>query len=275
MSTSTGVRAPAAGPRVSRSRRGVDRHRGLLLGTASIVVFFVIWEVVAALELVNPLFVGRPSQIWDALIDMYVVTGDIWPHLGVSVYEAGMGFGLSALVGIPVGVLVGSSRSLREISEPFLMGLYSTPQVAFFPLLIMWFGIGSAPKITLIFLGGVFPFIVNTQTGVQNVSRQLVECAQSFRASQWQLFTKVRLPAALPYILAGTRLAVGRVLVMMFVAQLVLANRGLGYIVSNAGVTFRTDRLFVGVLTLTMLGMGLTQLVRVLEERRFAYFRME
>jgi ABC-type nitrate/sulfonate/bicarbonate transport system permease component len=246
----------------------------MALGTLSIVVFLVVWEVASRLELVNPLFTSRPSAIWTAALDMYVYTGDMWPHLQISLYEAGVGFILSGVVGIPVGILLGTSRTLRQLTEPFLNGLYSTPQVAFFPLLIVWFGIGSAPKIMLIFLGGVFPFIINTQSGVESVSRQLIECARSFRASSWALLTKVLLPASLPYVLAGTRLALGRVLIMMFVGQLVLANRGLGYVVSNAGVTFQTDRLFVGVLTLTVIGMGLTQALRVLEERKFAYFRI-
>lgn len=251
------------------------RHSGIALGTGSIVAFVLLWEVASRLEVVNPLFASRPTAIWDAFVEMYVRTGDIWPHVTLSIYEAGVGFGLAALVGIPIGVLLGTSRMLREMTEPFLMGLYSTPTVAFFPLLIMWFGIGSAPKITLIFLGGVFPFIVNTQAGVLNVNAQLIEAARSFRANAWELFLKIKLPASLPFILAGTRLAIGRVLVMMFVAQLVLANRGLGFVVSNAAVSFRADRLFVGVLTLTILGMALTQAVRMMEERMFAYYRVE
>jgi len=258
-----------------RLRKLYRSKEPLVLGVVSTALLLFAWEVFAREHWVDPAFSSQPTAIAQQFMNMYVRQRDIYFHLWISLEEAGLGFALALLVGVPTGMLLGRVRRVRYVAEPFIMAFYSTPTVALFPLLILWFGIGTMPKVLLIFLGGVFSILVNTQTGVENVDARLIETALAFRATEWQIFRKIMLPSATPYILAGIRLAVGRVLIMMFVGELVIANQGLGFIVADAGATFKAGRLFVGVLTLTAIGVVLTQLLRYLEQRKFTYVVQE
>jgi ABC-type nitrate/sulfonate/bicarbonate transport system permease component len=251
------------------------RHEPLFLGMLSVVALFVVWELSAQNRWVDPAFTSYPSAIALQFWSMYVTKGDIYPHLWASAQEAGIGFALSVIVGVAGGLVLGRMKRARYALEPYIMALYSTPTVAIFPLLILWFGIGLLPKVILIFLGGVFAVLVNTEAGVENADPRLRETAAAFRATEWQIFYKVMLPSSVPYILAGIRLAIGRVLIMMFVAELFISNKGLGFIVSEAGATFHADRLFVGVLTLTIVGLSLAQGLRYVEQHKFGYLHQD
>jgi ABC-type nitrate/sulfonate/bicarbonate transport system permease component len=175
------------------------------------------------------------------------------------------GFGLAVVVGVPIGVLMGRSPLFNATAEPFVAALYASPQVAFLPLLIIWLGIGFTSKVALVFIGSVIIMIINTETGVAQVDPRLIETARSFTASERQVLTKIVLPAALPIILAGMRLAIGRALVMVVVAEIYASNRGLGYLIFQAGGLYDTAQVFVGVGILAAAGVTLTALLRALE----------
>jgi NitT/TauT family transport system permease protein len=145
--------------------------------------------------------------------------------------------------------------------------LYSTPNVALIPLLILWFGLGMLSKIVIVFLAAFFPIIVNTYGGVRNVSRGLVEIAQAEGASEAQIFSKIIVPASLPFIMTGIRLAVGRAVVGMVVAEMFTAMSGLGGAIVYYGSAFATDKLFVVIILLALLGVSLTEAVKWLEVR--------
>ncbi len=241
-------------------------YKNTITRSAAIFAFFIGWESVVRSGAVDPLFLSSPLLVIDKMIEMFM-SGEIYPHLIVSGQEAGIGFGLALLVGIPTGIAMGRHPLLRHTIEPFIMAKYSSPTVAFLPLLIIWLGIGLWSKVALIFLGGVFVLIINTQAGVANVDQRLIETARSFTATERQILFKVVLPAAIPFILAGLRLAVGRVLIMVVVAEFYASNAGLGYLIFEAGAQYDTTVVFVGVIILALVGIALSEMLRLYETK--------
>jgi len=238
-----------------------------IIGISAVALFLGAWEIACRLGLVDPLFVSPPSAVLIEAYREFFTDATIYPHLYVSFIEAVAGFGLAALVGIPLGLLMGRYRSLRAILEPFVMAMYSTPRVALLPLLVLWIGIGLTAKVTLVFLGAVFPIIVNAQAGVESADPALVEAAVSFRATERQIFTKIMLPASLPFLIAGLRLSVGITLIMVVVAEMYASMAGVGYFIMRGGATYDTPKVFLGILILTLSGVVCADLLRRLERK--------
>jgi ABC-type nitrate/sulfonate/bicarbonate transport system permease component len=234
----------------------------LRLGT--LAAFLIVWETASRTGLVDPLFASSPSLIVAKFAEM-IGDGSIWPHVAATAGVMSTGFGLAVMVGVPIGILMGRSELINATAEPFVAALYASPQVAFLPLLIIWLGIGFTSKVALVFIGTVIIMIINTETGVAQVDPRLIETARSFTASERQVLTKIVLPAALPVILAGMRLAIGRALVMVVVAEIYASNRGLGYLIFQAGGMYDTAQVFVGVGILAAAGVSLTALLRAIE----------
>jgi NitT/TauT family transport system permease protein len=243
-----------------------------ILGTVSVVLFLAVWELVGNVyQWINPLFMSAPSLILRAAIELFR-SGEIWNDLYVSGVEFFWGFILSVVVGIPFGIAVGWYKRAAYIFDPFVNAMNATPRVALLPLIIIWLGIGILSKVGIIFLGSVFPLMINTRDGVKTTPVNLLNAAKSFGASQWQIFGSVVLPSTLPFILTGLRLAVGRALIGVFVGELYAATAGIGFMVTVAGATFQTDKVFVGILIFIIVGLvGTNALDRV--ERRFDKWR--
>jgi ABC-type nitrate/sulfonate/bicarbonate transport system permease component len=236
------------------------------LRISGIVLFLAAWEGSSRVGWLDPLFASSPSLILEKLISM-IGDGSLWPHVAASANIAALGFGFSVLVGVPLGLAMGRSKNIRAAVEPFTTALNASPQVAFLPLLIIWLGIGVASKVALVFLGSVIIMVINTEAGVMQVDRRLVETARSFMANERQVLLKVVLPSALPYIIAGMRLGVGRTLVMVVVAEIYAATKGLGYLIFQAGGLYDTAQVFVGVVVLAGAGMLFNALLRWVEKR--------
>jgi NitT/TauT family transport system permease protein len=188
-------------------------------------------------------------------------------HIWVSLIEFAGGFGLSVIVGILFGVLMAGSRWARNFFEPWVSMLYATPIIALGPLFTLWLGIGVASKIAIVFLTAVFPILINTVVGLTAADRTLVEVARSFGANQSQIYRKVRLPSALPFIIAGLRLGVARALVGVVVAELFGARAGLGFLILISAQNFDTAALFVGVFVLAIAGVASVELLKWIEVR--------
>ena len=249
-------------------------HRAAISRLAAFVLFFGTWEWSVESGLISPLFLSSPSEIVLRLYQVFA-EGSIWQHIEASGATAFWGFVLSVGVGVPVGVAMGRSPLLRDTLEPFIMAIYASPSVAFLPLLIIWLGIGLASKVALAFVGGVFVIIVNTEAGVSSIDRRLVETARSFTATETEVLFKIVLPAAMPFILAGMRLAIGRVLIMVVVAELFASTAGLGYLIYQAGALYDTAQLFVGVVIIATAGIVLNVFLRWLERRIAPWRRAE
>jgi len=240
----------------------------------AIIAFLGAWEGSSQAGWLDPLFASSPALILEKLVAM-VADGSIWPHVLASANIAALGFGLSVLVGVPMGLAMGRSVAIRSTLEPFTTALNASPQVAFLPLLIIWLGIGIASKVALVFLGSVIIMVINTEAGVMQVDRRLVETARSFMANERQVLLKVILPSALPYIIAGMRLGVGRTLVMVVVAEIYAATKGLGYLIFQAGGLYDTAQVFVGVVVLASAGMLINALLRWVERRMAPWQHIE
>ncbi len=243
-----------------------------ILGSTSVVLFLLIWELVGGVfQFVNPMFMSAPSFIWKAAVQLFG-SGEIWNDLRVSGIEFGWGYFLSVIVGIPFGIACGWYKKMAYIFDPFVNAMNATPRVALLPLIIIWLGIGILSKIGIIFLGAVFPLMINTRDGVKTTPHNLLNAARSFGASEWQIFKSVVLPSTVPFILTGLRLAVGRALIGVMVGELYAATAGIGFMITVAGATFQTDKVFVGVLIFAISGMTATE---VLDrwERRFDKWR--
>lgn len=259
--------APGAGPFRSRTAflgRFVT-ERGVL-GTVGLMAFLGLWELGSRLRVLNPIVFSSPTGVIGAL-EREIARGEIWQHLGVSILEFTVGFFLAAVVGIFVGLLAGASTVVLHLLDPWITLLYSTPKVALIPMIIIVMGIDLPSKVFIVFLMSVFVVIVNTLTGVQNTSRNLIAVGRVFGARRRMLWTSVVLPSALPNILAGLRLSGMHAMVGVVVAELVAGNHGIGFMISQAGASLRTGTVMLLVLFLGLWGVVFGEVMRAVEGR--------
>ena len=235
------------------------------------LMFLAFWELSVALGWVNPLFTSSPSRILRTGFEMFA-DGSIFYDLQVSGFEFLVGYGLAVLIGVPLGILMGWYGRLNAVLDPFVSALYATPRIALLPLVMIWFGIGIASKIAIVFLGAVFPILVNTITGVRTIDADFVKVARSFGASDRQMFLTVALPSSVPLLLTGLRLGLGHALVGIVVGEMYGATHGLGFLIAVAGARFQTDKVMVGIILIARAGVALTELLRLIE-RRFERWR--
>ncbi|MGN6734317.1 MAG: ABC transporter permease [Candidatus Binatia bacterium] len=238
-----------------------------ILGAAAVILFLTAWELCGnTLQLINPMFMSAPSFVFTAAYQMFA-SGEIYNDLYVSGIEFVWGYLLSVLVAIPFGIAIGWYKRFAYICDPFVNAMNATPRIALLPLVIIWLGIGIISKVGIIFLGAVFPLLINTRDGVKTTPHNLLTAARSFGASDWQIFKSVVLPSTVPFILTGLRLAVGRALIGVMVGELYAATAGIGFMITVAGATFQTDKVFVGVLIFAISGMTLTSVIDHYEHR--------
>ena len=253
-----------------------------ILGTTAVIVFLTVWESMGGawsaynpipFLRINPMFMSAPSLIWKAAVGLFA-SGEIYNDLYVSGVEFAWGLFLSIIVGIPFGIGCGWYRRMAYIFDPFINAMNATPRVALLPLVIIWLGIGILSKVGIIFLGAVFPILINARDGVKTTPYNLLNAAKSFGASEWQIFKSVVLPSTLPFIITGLRLGVGRALIGVMVGELYAATAGIGFMITVAGATFQTDKVFVGILIFATTGVVCMEIIGKLE-RRFDKWRVK
>jgi len=264
---------PATQPprRAAPARPAWRRRENALIGAGAVLVFLAFWEFVVEFGFVNPLFTSSPSRIAVAGYDL-VASGTLIADLKVSGLEFFTGYGLAIAVGVPLGVLMGWYGRVNAALDPFVSALYATPRIALLPLVMIWFGIGLMSKIAIVFLGAVFPILVNTITGVRTIDAEFIKVARAFGSSDRQLFVKVALPSSVPLLLTGLRLGLGHGLIGIVVGEMFGATQGLGFLISVAGARFQTDRVMVGIIIIALAGMAMTAILRAIE-RRFERWR--
>ena len=241
-------------------------------GIISFAAAAILWEVVAR-GLDNKLFLVPLGAIAERFIEL-IQSGELANDAIVSLVEFSGGFLLATVVGIGFGILMAASRPVRDFLDPWVSMLYSTPTLALGPLFMLALGIGYSSKIALIFLTAVFPILINTIAGLTTTDRVLLEVVRSFGASRRQIYFKVRLPAALPYIVAGLRVSVARALVGVVVAELFGARAGLGFLIFRSAQSFDTAGLWVAVFILAFSGVASVELLKLLE-RKLAPWRFQ
>jgi NitT/TauT family transport system permease protein len=241
------------------------KHRRLWLGLCS--VFFVVaaWELLLTYIFpVNPFFFTKPSLIAAAFKEQ-IQGAKLWHDLAVSSQAFIWGFAFAVVVGIPLGLVMGWRRRVEYSLDPFLTALYASPLVALAPLFIIVFGVGVLGKAALVFLLAVFPFVFNAFAGVKSTDPLLINVIRSYGGTEKDLYLKVILPSTMPYIIAGARLAIGRGLVGIIVGEFYAASEGIGFAITQAGDTYRLPDMFVGIIILSLIAVGLTELMRKLE----------
>jgi ABC-type nitrate/sulfonate/bicarbonate transport system permease component len=254
---SDAVAAPAARP-----ARCWVAPRALVIRSLSLLATLVIWEWYG--RGVDPIFLSYPSAIAAAIPGM-IETGELPRAFLASISGLAIGLAFSIVFGVLLGLLMGRFRTIDYLLDVQISALYATPTVGLLPLLILWFGLGTLAQVILIFLAAFFPIIVNTHAGVRNVSQGLVEVVKVEAASEFQIFMKVIVPASLPFIMTGVRLAMGRAVVGMVVGEYFTSVEGLGGAIVNYGNSFATAKLFVILIVLALLGIVLTETVRFAE----------
>jgi len=241
-----------------RVRRALlSMRRNQLAGLVSVVTGLLLWEALSRVLIANSLFLAAPSQIVGAIIQL-ARTGELWRHVGVSAWEFAIGYVIASFIGIGLGLAMASSVTTKQVLQPWISGLYATPTIALAPLFILWFGIGIWSKVTVVILLVLFPVTINTEAGLRVTSERLIEMLRSFGASRRQIFIKVSLPSAMPFILAGLKLGIGRGLIAVVVAELFGSRAGLGNLISQSADSFNMPDLFAGVIILAVAGIAMT-----------------
>jgi ABC-type nitrate/sulfonate/bicarbonate transport system permease component len=237
----------------------------------SVAVVLALWEWLG--RDINPVFGSYPSAIALAFWEL-ARSGKLWAALFESLQPFVVGYVLAIVVGVPLGLIVGRFRTMDAALGIYITAGYAMPLVALVPLLILWLGLGFKVKVAVIFLMSLFPICINTWVGVTAVPKSLIEVGKSFVASDAVILRRIVLPATLPYIMAGIRLAVGRAVVAMVVAEFFTTISGLGAIIINSANNFDTATMFVPIVVLMLLAIGLNSLI-LLFERRVAPWQAE
>jgi ABC-type nitrate/sulfonate/bicarbonate transport system permease component len=237
-------------------------HRNAIIRLISVVVVLVAWEVSG--RQIEPLFMSYPTAISTSAFEM-IRSGELPAAFLDSLGTLLLGFLIASVLGIAIGLLIGRYRTVEAATDWLVNALYATPLVAIIPLVVLWFGLGFSAKLFIVVILAIFPILINTAAGVRNVPPPLLDVGFAFAATERQLFTKFILPAALPYMMTGLRLGVGRAIIGMVVAEFFTAITGLGALIVKYGNQYDTAAMFVPILTLMLLGVTLTSLMRRIE----------
>jgi ABC-type nitrate/sulfonate/bicarbonate transport system permease component len=236
------------------------------LGLVGILGFFGTWEILTRTEILNPFYFPPFSKIVGKGIELFA-NGTIWEHMWFSLTNFSIGLVISVVLGVIAGVPMGWYKGVSKTFDPLLSGIYATPLIALLPLIIMLFGLGPMSKIIMTILAAVFPVMINTMTGIANTDHRLITMSRAFGAKDSTIFLKVSIPGSLPYIVAGVRVALGRALVYIVVAEQYGAAMGLGYLSSVAAQRFQMAAMFVPIVIIAALGAGLNELLKAAERR--------
>lgn len=254
----------ARAERAAAERRRKAALQNLAIRAISLVIALSLWQIAGAS--IDPVLFTTPSKVAVAAVDM-IGSGELWTYLWPSLLVLVMGLTLAIVFGTVLGLALARFRILDVGVTVYITFLYSIPSVALVPLIVLWAGYETTAKVTILFLFAFFPMVINTYQGVKAVDPKLLEVGRAFRCSERQLWTNIVLPGALPFIVTGIRLALGRGMIGMVLADLYTAISGIGYLIVRTASTFQVDKMFVPIVTLGLLGVTLTALLRFVEMR--------
>jgi sulfonate transport system permease protein len=253
----------ARAERVASARRHRRQLLNLGIRVMSLIIFLSLWQIVGSR--IDPVLFTTPSAVAAAAVQM-IGSGELWMYLWPSLVVLAIGLTLAAIAGIAIGLLLARYWVLDVGLGVYITFLYSIPSVALVPLIVLWAGFETTAKVIILFLFAFFPMVINTHQGVKSVDHKLLEVGRAFRCSEGQLWTNIVLPAALPFIVTGLRLALGRGLIGMVLADLYTAISGIGYLIVRTASTYQVNKMFVPIVTLGLLGVTLTALLRLAEK---------
>ena len=239
---------------------------------ASVAVFFVIWEYYG--RRMDPIFMAPPSAILEAAVQL-IQSGVLKKALVQTLWPFSVGMALTVVVGIALGIVMAQWRTLEYVLDPFINALYAIPRIALIPLIILWAGLEFVGKVSILVSVAIFPITVNTYSGIRDVRGAMLEIGRAYGATEWQIFWKIVLPAAIPFIMAGIRLAVGLAIIGIIVAEFFTAISGLGGMIVEYANVFATAKLFVPIIVIALIGVVLTEFVMWLERRMSRWRQLE
>lgn len=241
-------------PRRERDKR---RSEPMIYGALAVAALLAVWELAWQMRLISPLFFSGPSAVFVKFWELA-----LYGNLGADALYSGtnffVGFFLALGFAVPVGIVLGWYRRAFLFFDPLVNALYATPRIALYPLIIIWFGIGSGSKIFIVFLSAMLPILINTIAGVRNIDPDLLKAARAYCATDRQIFVTVALPSSVPFILTGVRQGVAHGLIGVIISELFAGSQGIGFMIAYAGQMFQTDTLLVGVVCTAAAGMVLT-----------------
>ena len=253
------------------TRRSVwEINEPYFLGIGFILFVLLLWEAVPHVLTLSRgmnLFFTTPSAVAVKLYELFA-TGKILPALKFSATAFTIGLLASIVVALPLGVILGRSQTMNAVFDPFITAFNATPRLVFLPIFLVWFGIGMNTVVLIVFIGAVFPLLINTYAGVRNADRLLINVVRSFGASEWEINKLVILPNSMPFIVAGLRLAIGRAILGIVVAEFFGGStEGIGVLMVDAAGKFQVDIVFAGLILFMSMSLIMTSCVKVLENR--------
>jgi taurine transport system permease protein len=246
------------------------QYRKPVLGGLAVVAFFAAWQAIFLIVPFDPLFISKPNLIFEGYVDL-IESGDLFHDLAVSAVPFVFGFVAAVVIGVPLGIVMGWRTRVGYALDPLMTVFYASPLVALAPLVVIFFGVGVGGKAVIIFFLAVFPFVFNSYAGVRAVDRLLINVVRSLGGGEWDLYRKVIFPSVLPYIVAASRIAVGRALIGVLVGEFFAASEGIGYAISRFGDIFALDRMFACILTVMVIAVVLTEGIRYAERTAFPW----
>lgn len=255
----------------SRSTGAVTRHvwdrpavrilGGLLLPA----VILLVWQLVTTSGLVEPYRLPTPASVYQAGVEL-AESGQLWTHIAISVQRVLLGFAIGSVIGLAAAGIVGLSRWGDVLLSPTLAAVRAVPSLAWVPLLILWMQIGEESKVTLIAIGAFFPVYTTVASALRHVDPHLVEAGRSFSLRGWSLFRTVQLPAVVPSVVAGLRLALAQAWLFLVAAELIASSMGLGFLLTDSQSTGRIDRILLSIVLLALLGTITSGILALLEK---------
>jgi NitT/TauT family transport system permease protein len=247
-------RAPRKLENLLTPREPISKGLYVTLALSSFGFFLIVWSILTYGGLVDPLFLPSPGRVFQAGVDLFVELGFTTDILN-SVYRVMMGFIIAAIIGVPIGLVMGTFKVAEALTEPVVGFIRYMPASAFIPLFILWLGIGDVEKIAIIFVGSFFQLVLMVAVVAKNVHKDLLETAYTLGAKRFQVIRKVLLPASLPGIVDTLRIIVGWAWTYIIVAELVASASGIGYMIISSQRMLRTGNIIFGILTIGMLGL--------------------
>jgi ABC-type nitrate/sulfonate/bicarbonate transport system permease component len=235
-----------------------------ILGVSSIATILAIWEISARTGALDPVLLPRPSFIFSAFVDI-VLSGRFVAPLGHTLALFAVGYGIACVLGISLGIAMGTSATLYGVFEPLVEILRPIPKPALVPALFLFLGIGYLTMVTVVVLGVLFPIVINTQQGVRSLDPVLLDTVHTFQLSRWKAIRSVILPAATPSIFAGMRVGLGLGLVLVILAEMLAGETGIGFLILDLQRSFQIKQMFAWLLILVLLGGGLMFLFNKVE----------
>jgi NitT/TauT family transport system permease protein len=235
-----------------------------VVGFAAVAIFLTLWQIVGANEIIRSDLISYPTEVAQSLVQM-TASGELGSNLIVSLQEFVQGFAPAIAIGVAAGVAFALFRRLHYLCEPLLVALNTSPIIAFVPIVVVWFGVGTESKAIMVFLAAVIPIVINTMTGILEVHESWTRACRSFGATRWQVIGKAILPGALPSVMVGVRLAVGRAIVGLIAAEMYVSVRGIGRLIQVYSTSERAAEIFVLVTVVASFGFLLVTLLRRIE----------